>query len=204
MTRGDRVPFSDSPRFADRRPRGIDAAHALRRLADHLLRKTSIAYRRAAGVKPRRRKAASTPAISVRETCPSAFAIFASIAATEAQRPFAPLLGHRSTSCDLAAQGSSRCSSGNLIAARQANLATRLRLGGYPRALPRFPATTASSDFCGCFRAADLPSSQCSFPDPPPLSAPPCFPRRKSTSAHLLGFTLYDTLAAWSFRDNET
>ena len=29
----------------------------------------------------------------------------------------------RSTSCDLAAQGSSRCSSGNLIAARQANLA---------------------------------------------------------------------------------
>ena len=54
------------------------------------------------------------------------------------------------------------------------------------------------------FRAADLPSSQCSFPDTPPLSAPPCFPRRKSTSAHLLGFTLYDTLAAWSFRDNET
>ena len=37
----------------------------------------------------------------------------------------------RSTSCDLAAQGSSRCSSGNLIAARQANLAARLRLGGY-------------------------------------------------------------------------
>ena len=31
----------------------------------------------------------------------------------------------RSTSCDLAAQGSSRCSSGNLIAARQANLAVR-------------------------------------------------------------------------------
>ena len=45
------------------------------------------------------------------------------------QRPFAPLLGHRSTSCDLAAQGSSRCSSGNLIAARQANLATRCRSG---------------------------------------------------------------------------
>ena len=36
---------------------------------------------------------------------------------------FAPL--------DLAAQGSSRCSSGNLIAARQANLAARLCLGGY-------------------------------------------------------------------------
>ena len=36
------------------------------------------------------------------------------------QRPFAPLLGHR--------------------------FATRLRLGGYPRALPRFPATMASSD----------------------------------------------------------
>ena len=35
----------------------------------------------------------------------------------------------RSTSCDLATQGSSRCSSGNLIAARQANLAARLRLG---------------------------------------------------------------------------
>jgi hypothetical protein len=31
----------------------------------------------------------------------------------------------------LAAQGSSRCSSGNLIAARQANLAARLCLGGY-------------------------------------------------------------------------
>ena len=93
VTRGDRVPFSDSPRFADRRPRGIDAAHALRRLADHLLRKTSIAYRRAAGVKPRRRKAASTPAISVRETCPSAFAIFASIAATEAQKTIDRLRG---------------------------------------------------------------------------------------------------------------
>ena len=74
----------------------------------------------------------------------------------------------------------------------------------HPRALPRFPATMASSDSCGRFRAADLPSSQCNFPDTPPLSAPPCFPRRKSTSAHLLGFTLYDTLAAWSFRDNET
>ena len=42
------------------------------------------------------------------------------------QRPFAPLLGHR--------------------------FATRLRLGGYPRALPRFPATTTSSDYCVRFR----------------------------------------------------
>ena len=33
---------------------------------------------------------------------------------------------HRSTSCDLAAQGSSRCSSGNLIAAHQRNRAVLL------------------------------------------------------------------------------
>ena len=50
------------------------------------LRKTSIAYRRASDVKPRRRNAFSTPAISVRETCPSALAIFASMAATDAQK----------------------------------------------------------------------------------------------------------------------
>ena len=36
----------------------------------------------------------------------------------------------RSTSCDLAAQGSSRCSSGNLIATRQANLAARPMASG--------------------------------------------------------------------------
>ena len=46
------------------------------------------------------------------------------------QRPFAPLLGHR--------------------------FATRLRLGGYPRALPRFPATTASSDSSFRFRYCEV------------------------------------------------
>ena len=53
------------------------------------------------------------------------------------------------------------------------------------------------------FRAADLPSSRCNFPDAPPLYAPPCFPRRKSTPTLLFGFTQNDTLAAWSFNYNE-
>jgi len=49
----------------------------------------------------------------------------------EAARGLAPLPGHRAPSCDLASQGSSLRSSGNLIASRQVHLATRLRLGGY-------------------------------------------------------------------------
>ena len=69
--------------------------------------------------------------------------------------------------------------------------------------ITRFITTMASSDFCGRFRAADLPSSRCNFPDAPPLYAPPCFPRRKSTPTLLFGFTQNDTLAAWGFNYNE-
>ena len=69
--------------------------------------------------------------------------------------------------------------------------------------IARFNATMASSDFCGRFRAADLPSSRCNFPDAPPLYAPPCFLRRKSTPTLLFGFTQNDTLAAWGFNYNE-
>ena len=68
------------------------------------------------------------------------------------QRPFAPLLGHR--------------------------FATRLRLGGYPRALPRFPATTTSSDYCFRFRYTQ--SSRVpllNFPNTRPSFAPPRFHR---------------------------
>ena len=69
--------------------------------------------------------------------------------------------------------------------------------------ITHFIATTTSSDSCGRFRAAGLPSSRCDFPDAPPLYAPPCFPRRKSTPTLLFGFTQNDTLAAWSFNYNE-
>ena len=58
-----------------------------------------------------------------------------------------------------------------------ARFATRLRLGGYPQALPRFPATTASSDCCFRFRYSQ--SSQVPLQNfrstPPPLPrAGPC------------------------------
>ena len=54
------------------------------------------------------------------------------------------------------------------------------------------------------FRAADLPSSRCDIPDMPPLYAPPCFPRRKSTPTLLFGFTRTDALAAWDVGVNGT
>ena len=72
------------------------------------------------------------------------------------------------------------------------------------RSSAHLPTTMGSSDSCGRFRAAGLPSSRCSFPDAPPLYAPPCFPRRKSNPTLLFGFTLNDTLAAWSFGVNGT
>jgi len=49
----------------------------------------------------------------------------------------------RSTSCDLAAQGSSRCSSGNLIATRQANLAARPTASGDMRSSLIVPANNS-------------------------------------------------------------
>ena len=73
------------------------------------------------------------------------------------QRPFAPLLGHR--------------------------FATRLRLGGYPRALPRFPATTASSDYCFRFRYSQ--SSQ--VPLQNFRSTPPPLPRRALSHLNRVG-----------------
>jgi len=69
--------------------------------------------------------------------------------------------------------------------------------------ITHFIATTTSSDSYGRFRAAGLPSSRCNFPDAPPLYAPPCFLRRKSTPTLLFGFTQNDTLAAWGFNYNE-
>ena len=65
--------------------------------------------------------------------------------------------------------------------------ATRLRLGGYPRALPRFPATTASSDYCFRFRYTQ--SSRVpllNFPNTRPSYAPPSFIRPSQFGGILL------------------
>ena len=61
--------------------------------------------------------------------------------------------------------------------------ATRLRLGGYPRALPRFPATMASSDYCFRFRYSQ--SSQ--VPLQNFRSTPPPLPRRALSHLNRVG-----------------
>ena len=93
------------------------------------------------------------------------------------QRPFAPLLGHR--------------------------FATRLRLGGYPRALPRFPATTASSDYCFRFRAAGLPSSLAELSRRAASFAPPR-PRSPNRIGHEVLTSHIETCWSRGFRVNET
>jgi hypothetical protein len=73
--------------------------------------------------------------------------------------------------------------------------ATRLRLGGHPRALPRFPATMASSDYCFRFRYTqssrvpllDLPDTRPSYAPPHPLTP-------KSSRCGGVGFTHTETL----------
>ena len=93
------------------------------------------------------------------------------------RNPFAPLLGHR--------------------------FATRLRLGGYPRALPRFPATMDSSDSSFRFRYSE--ASQ--VPDRTIATRPPTVSRLLSPShadwTVREGFTLGDGWPAEMY-PNET
>ena len=113
-----------------------------------------------------------------------------SVTSCQRTKPF-PSLKKRSfyiIPCDLAAQGSSRCSSGNLIAARQANLAARLRLGGYApsqaptqkqplRGTHRQSYKVSSYPYCvlnGCdYRICIMKTRTFSAHSPPPVRLPP-------------------------------